>query len=86
MTDAEASRLDLYNRLQEVLGKDPATTLMNHLPASNDLVTAGDFNAFKAEMRQFRAEVNQRFDRVFLAVLAGQFVLLAAIISAAALF
>jgi len=101
VSDTEARRLDLYNRLQEVLGTGPATTLMSHLPASDDLVTKGEFTAFtngefatfkaemrefKTEMREFRSEVNQRFDRVFLAVLAGQFVLLAAIISAAALF
>ena len=115
MSDTEARRLDLYNRLQEVLGTGPATTLMSHLPASDDLVTKGEFTGFtngefaafktemgefktemrefkaemrefKTEMREFRSEVNQRFDRVFLAVLAGQFVLLAAIISAAALF
>ena len=44
MTDTEAKRLDLYNRLQKVLGTDPATTLMTYLPPirTDDLLTRED--------------------------------------------
>jgi hypothetical protein len=112
VTESEADRLDLYNRLQEVLGTSPATTLMSNLAASGDLVTTTEFADFKTEMRRFVAEmcefkiemrefkiemrefkadmhrslteVNRFIDGVLLAVVTGQFVLLAAIVSAAA--
>lgn len=96
MTDMESRRLDLYNRLQEVLGADPATTLMTHLPpvAAGDLLTGSEFDEFKAEIRQRFGQidarfdkidakfdqVNKRIDRVLLAVVGGLFVVVAAFI------
>ncbi len=146
MTDIETKRLDLYNVLQEVLGHDPATTLMSHLPPTPipALLTKAEFEAFRSsdfatfrtqftdfrtemrefktemhgfqtemhgfqtemrdfktemhgfqtEMREFKTEMsgfqtemreaigemNKRVDRVLLAVVAGHFVLIAAIV------
>lgn len=101
MTDMESRRLDLYNRLQEVLGADPATTLMTHLPpvAIETLMTGREFTAFRTEVRQrfdqldarFDKidakfdEVNKRIDRVLLAVVGGLFVVVAAFIGLTAL-
>lgn len=92
-TDMESRRLDLYNRLQEVLGANPATTLMTHLPpvSAEDLITNKEFADFKAEFAEFRTEVgkrfdqvdskfdqvNERIDRVLLAVVGGLFVVVA---------
>ncbi len=137
LTDIETRRLDLYNVLQNVLGLDPATTLMSHLlpEPMPDVLTkdefetfrSGDFAAFKIEFADFRAEMhgfrtemrdfktemhgfksemhefklemrdfktemrgaigeaNKRIDRVLLAVVAGQFVLIAAIVGTSVL-
>lgn len=101
MTDMESRRLDLYNRLQEVLGAAPATTLMTHLPpvAAADLITGSEFTEFRTEIRQrFNQldarfdnidarfdEVNKRIDRVLLAVVGGLFVVVAAFIGLTAL-
>jgi hypothetical protein len=91
MTSSESDRLDLYNGLQEALGTDRATTLMSQLH-NPDLLTRSEFNERldKLDARFDRLEdkldtglavVNQRIDRVLLAVVAGLFLLLAAIIA-----
>jgi hypothetical protein len=101
MTDMESRRLNLYNRLQEVLGADPATTLMTHLPpvAAADLLTGSEFADFKTEMADFRTELRHRFDqidarfeqvnkwidRVLIAIVGGLFVVVAAFIGLTAL-
>jgi hypothetical protein len=43
----------LYQRLQEVLGQDEATTLMEHLPAGGvgQLATKDDLRAVRDELR-----------------------------------
>ena len=97
MTGGESRRLDLYNRLQEVLGTEPATPLMTYLPPveTPELLTTTEFKAemreLRTEMREFGTEVTQRFDhlnrridRVLLTVVGGMFVLLAAIIGTGA--
>ena len=65
-----------------MLGTDPATTLETYLPPirTEELLTREEFAEFKDEIRQFRSEVNQRFDRVLLALVGGMFVMLAAIL------
>lgn len=94
MTGRESRRLDLYNRLQEVLGTDPATTLMTYLPPveTPELLTRTEFKSEVATVReqvqsQFDrvdsqlGELNKRIDRVLLTMVAGMFVILAAIVS-----
>lgn len=63
MTNAESKRLSLYNRLQEVLGTDPATTLMAYLSAieAPDLLTKDEF---RTEMNDFKSEVRRRFEQI----------------------
>lgn len=80
MTGPESKRLDLYNRLREVLGTDPATTLMTYLPPvlTPDLITRAEF---KTEMHR----IDKRIDRVLLAVVAGNVAILATIIGTTAL-
>lgn len=93
MTGQESKRLDLYNRLQEVLGTDPATTLMTYLPPveTPELLTRTEFKTEIAAFRELTQakfdridsrfdELNNRIDRVLLSVVAGMFVILAAII------
>lgn len=89
MTSQESKRLGLYNRLQEVLGTDPATTLMTYLPPveAPDLLTRSEFKSSisKIETRFDRFEdrfdeLNRKIDRVLLAVVGGLFVVVAAII------
>lgn len=68
VTDSESRSLDLYTRLQEVLGTGPATTLMSKLEhsQSRNLVTQdqftaftkGEFQDFKTEMGEFKAEMH----------------------------
>lgn len=73
-------------RLQEVLGTDPATTLMNHLPpvTAADLLTKTEFANFRNDGERFD-NVNRRIDRVLIAVIGGLFVVVAAFIGTAAL-
>lgn len=65
-TNLELRRLDPYNHLQEVLGTDPATTLMNHLPpvTAADLLTKIEFTDLKKDSADFRREIGERFDHV----------------------
>jgi hypothetical protein len=53
MTVDEQSRHRLYRRLQEVLGQDEATTLMEHLPTGGvgELATKDDLSAVRDELR-----------------------------------
>lgn len=63
---SESKRLDLYNRLQEVLGNEPATTLMTYLPpiAGPDLLTKSVFEKRMTEVDERFVRVDKRFDQV----------------------
>lgn len=67
MTDIEARRLDLYNVLQEMLGQFAGFR-------AEFVDFKIEMHEFKIEMREAIREINKRIDRVFLAMVAGQFV------------
>ncbi len=58
MAITEQSRKDLYQRLEDVLGDEPATTLMEHLPSTGwrDVAT-------KDDLAQLEERLTLRFDR-----------------------
>ncbi len=98
MTSTDAQRLDLYNGLKEVLGTERATILMTYIPTAPapDLLTRSDLKAdlaelkaeLKADMAGLKADlaqVHRRIDRVHLAMVAGLFVVVAAVFTAALL-
>jgi hypothetical protein len=99
MPASEAARNDLYNGLTELLGSERAETLMAYLPKYDPTDVArradidrleGRIDRVELEIREVRAglaAVNARLDKLFLSLLAGMFVLLAAIggLAAAAL-
>jgi hypothetical protein len=83
----EAQRIDLYNGLVELLGEQRAGTLMAFLPTqmSGDLATKSDVLALEQRLdRRFDAldesliAVNRRIDRLFRTLVAGLFVIVAA--------
>ncbi len=45
-----SERALLYARLQEVLGTEPASILMQHLPSTDDLATKDDVLALRADI------------------------------------
>jgi hypothetical protein len=68
MAITEETRHRLFQRLEQVLGADEATTLMEHLPPIGwaDVATKRDLDALGAATRQdveaLRAEMGHRFD------------------------
>ena len=62
----ERSRHELYRRLEEVLGPDAATTLIEHLPPVGwaDVATKHDLAALEERVDLRFARVDDRFDRV----------------------
>ncbi|MGH3649357.1 MAG: hypothetical protein ACRDU9_01510 [Acidimicrobiia bacterium] len=79
---SEAARADLYNGLAEVLGPERAETLMTHLPRFDpaDVAKKSDLAELRTELRDGLAAVNQRLDRLFLALLVGTFGLVTAMV------
>lgn len=94
MSQPESRRLALYNQLQDLLGTEPATTLMSYLPTSApaDLATVGDIE--RVESRIIRVEermgwieddihhISRRLDRLYQTMLGGFIALVAAMIAA----
>jgi hypothetical protein len=66
MTVDEQSRHRLYRRLQEVLGQDEATTLMEHLPTGGvgQLATKDDLRVVKDDLRAVRDELRHEIQAV----------------------
>lgn len=81
----ERARLDLYRRLEEVLGAVNAETLMSELPPSNwpDLVTRQELRAELAEFRaEMRGEIAQATRTIILTVV---FAMIGAVLTTASL-
>jgi len=80
MTISEHSRHELYTRLQDALGSEAATTLMEHLPPVGwaDVVTKRDLDALDIKLdalehrllATFRAEMSS-MQRTFILALVG---------------
>lgn len=66
MTVDERSRHELYHRLEEVLGPDAATTLIEHLPPVGwaDVATKNDLAGLEQRMDLRFARVEGRFDSI----------------------
>jgi Mg2+ and Co2+ transporter CorA len=66
MAAIEPARHALYSRLEEVLGRDHADTLMSHLPLEmNDQVaTKGDLADMRRDLDQRFNRMDERFDRM----------------------
>lgn len=62
----DRSRHELYSRLEEVLGPDAATTLIEHLPPVGwaDVATRHDLAGMEARMDLRFLRVDERFSRV----------------------
>ena len=70
MAITEESRFQLHQRLETVLGKDEATTLMEHLPPVGwaDVATKADIELVRRDMDREFAAVRSDLDREFAAV------------------
>lgn len=54
---SQQERVELHNRLDEVLGQDPATTLWSMLSVRDDLATKGDLATLRDELKGDIAEL-----------------------------
>ena len=92
MPMSERARHGLYNGLADLLGPERAETLMTHLPAYDPIQVAtkldvadlkselkGDIGDLRNDMNAGQAAINSRLDRMYLALLAGLFVIVAAV-------
>ena len=63
----EGSRHRLYQRLDQVLGSEEATTLMAHLPPVGwaDVATKHDLSILRTEMQALRHELHADMERLF---------------------
>ena len=79
---SEAARADLYNGLADVLGPERAETLMTQLPRfdTSEVATRSDLRELRAELKGDMAAIHTRLDRMFLALVAGLFAIVAAML------
>ncbi len=64
MTSNASQRALLYARLQEVLGPEPASILMQHLPSIDDLATKSDVLALRSDVSALQSDVQDLTRRV----------------------
>jgi hypothetical protein len=66
MSSAEAARLDLYNRLLELLGPEHSATLMTFLPATpaDQAVTKNDLDTAVSSLGPMFADIHAGFEQV----------------------
>ena len=66
MTTTERRRDDLHHRLDDLLGPDHATTLMDHLPTVpwRDLATREDVQRLRSEMEVRFDQMDLRLERI----------------------
>ena len=62
----DRSRHELYRRLEEVLGLEAATTLIEHLPPVGwaDVATKGDLAVLEQRLELRFDRIDDRFDRI----------------------
>ena len=89
---SEAARLDLYNGLSELLGPERAETFMASLPVLDisSLATKADLKVLEVRMDALEARMASlesamlnlglRLDRMYVALVAGLFVIVAAMV------
>ena len=65
MAVSEESRHDLYRRLEEVLGRAEATTLMEHLPPVgwSDVATRHDVDGVRSDLDALESRLVGRLER-----------------------
>lgn len=82
MPTVEAARHALYSRLEEILGKNHAETLMTHLPqhANDDVATKGDIASLEARFDRLEDRLD-RHQRFFVATTFGTLTAMTAILS-----
>lgn len=80
----ERRRHLLYRKLEEVLGPDEASTLMDHLPPVGwaDVARKGDIEALRREMERQEERLSDRFEAKLESRLNSQTKTLVAIMSA----
>ena len=61
MAITEESRFELHQRLRQVLGEGPGTTLMEHLPPA-DYATATDIDALSERMVSLDGRLSERVE------------------------
>jgi hypothetical protein len=90
MSISEAARADLYTGLAEVLGPERAEILMTHLPSfdPSQVATKSDLSSLEVRVEKRFDQVDERlgqldtrFDQLFIALVAGLFVIVAAMAS-----
>jgi predicted nuclease with TOPRIM domain len=66
VSTVEPARHALYSRLEEVLGRDHAETLMTHLPQhrADEVATKGDLEDLKSWIDRRFDSFEERFDRI----------------------
>ena len=76
MSTSEADRLDLYTRLVEILGPRRADILMGSLPTVDltDVATKADIALLRDDVKG----LHERIDRLFITLVTGLFVIVAA--------
>jgi hypothetical protein len=69
MSISERARYDLYAKLEQLLGPDEATTLMEHLPPVGwaDVATTRDLDALEERMELRFEAMEHRFETTVLA-------------------
>jgi hypothetical protein len=82
---SEAERFDLYNGIAELLGPERAETFMSAFPTVDisELATKADLAALDARMGALEAamlNLGLRLDRMFQTMVAGLFVIVAAMV------
>lgn len=84
MAITEESRYQLYKQLEDTLGAEHATTLMEHLPPVGwaDVATKADLAVLRDDLRQLEERMDLRFEARLARGLHVQFVQIIASVAA----